>query len=127
MLDRFLDWIVGAPLGFIPAEEYDVPVFFIATPNDLYRQGERIERQLAEVLAALEEFRMSVSKDLKDLTAKFDAATDEIAADLVALKSQIKNSMTDEELADVKATIQAKIDRLTVLGQDDSNPVPPTP
>ncbi len=76
--------------------------------KDLYEQGQRIERQLAELhhrLAALEKLVMALAQDLKDLIAKFDAATDAIAAELADLKSRITNSMSDAEVADVKATI----------------------
>ena len=70
---------------------------------------------------------MAVSQDLKDLTAKIDDATNKIAAKIDALTQKITNSMTDQEVADVKAGLQAEIDKLTALGADPVNPVPPTP
>jgi len=68
-----------------------------------------------------------VTQDLRDLSAKIDAATNDVAARIAVLSGQIANSMTDAEVAEVKAGFQATIDRLTVLGADPNNPVPPVP
>ena len=81
----------------------------------------RIERMLEVLLA--------VSNEIKDLVAKIDAATNDVAARIDRLSGQIHNSMTDAEVNEVKAGLQAEIDRLTGLGKDPANPVPapPTP
>ncbi len=67
---------------------------------------------------------MALSQDLKDLTKKIDDATTAVAARIDALTAKITNSMTDAEVADVKAGLQAESDRLTALGADPNNPVP---
>lgn len=67
----------------------------------------------------------NVSQDLKDLSAKIDQATTEVANRIDRISQQLTNNMTDAELADVKASLQAEVDRLTVLGTDPNNPVPP--
>lgn len=69
----------------------------------------------------------ALSQDFLDLAKKIDSATDAVATRIAALQTQIKNSMTDAEVAAVKTGLQAEIDRLTVLGQDPANPVPPAP
>ncbi len=70
---------------------------------------------------------MALADDLKAMNASFNDAINKVAAEIGDLKSQIKNSMTDTEVADIKAGFQATIDRLTALGADPVNPVPPTP
>lgn len=67
---------------------------------------------------------MALSDDLKALTAQIDAATTKVADRIGALTGQIKNSMTDDEVASVKAGLQAEIDRLVAIGADPANPVP---
>jgi len=67
---------------------------------------------------------MAIAKDIKDLTQKIDEATNAVAARLDGLGGQIKNAMTDAEVAEVKAGLQAEVDKLTALGQDPANPVP---
>lgn len=70
---------------------------------------------------------MALSQDFKDLAKKIDDATNLVAGRISTLSGQIKNSMTDAEVADVKAGFQAEIDKLTALGADQTNPVPPNP
>lgn len=90
-------------------------------------QLNRIEAKLGLLIERVEQFMATVSQDLKDLSKKFDDATNAVAARIDTLVAGLKNSMTDQELADAKAGFQAEIDRLTVLGQNPNNPVPPTP
>ncbi len=77
---------------------------------------ERIEQKLEQI--------MSVAKDIKALVAAIDKATNDIAARIALLLQKVGNSMSDVEVTDVKAGLQAEIDRLTVLGQDPADPVP---
>ena len=67
---------------------------------------------------------MSVASDLADLKTSLDTATNLVAAEVTFLQSQIKNSMTDQEVADVKAGFKAVADRLTLIGSDPNNPIP---
>lgn len=92
----------------------------------LHIDGTDVGLAIHSVLSALKEKVMALSQDIKDLAKKIDDATTAVANRLDALSNQIKNSMTDQEVADVKASLQAEVDRLTVLGQDPNNPVPTT-
>ena len=80
---------------------------------------EAIERKVDEL--------MGVAQDIKDLAAKIDAATTAVATRLETLLQRVTNGMSDAEVADVKSQLQAEADRLTVMGRDPNNPVPPTP
>lgn len=88
---------------------------------------EEILNLLRDIKASQGEFRMALSQDFLDLSRKIDDATTAVAARIAALSGQIKNSMTDAEVAAVKTSLQAEADRLTVLGSDPNNPVPPAP
>lgn len=99
----------------------------LPTVHDLYRLLKHIEQQNDVILSQLKEFRMSVAQDLKDLTKKIDDATNAVAARLDALAQQITNSMSDADVTAVKAGLQAEVDKLTALGSDPNNPIPPAP
>jgi CRISPR/Cas system-associated protein Csm6 len=83
------------------------------------------EAKLDEVLIRLKKMEASMHEDFLALAAQIDTATNAIAARLTANSQLIKNSMTDAEVAQVKTAFQADIDRLTALGKDPNNPVPP--
>ncbi len=85
------------------------------------------DRKQDEILQQLKELRMSLSQEFLDLNKKIDDATNAVATRITNLQGQIKNSMTDDEVANVKAGMQAEIDKLTALGKDPANPVPPAP
>ncbi len=85
------------------------------------------EHKIDEVLHLLKELKMALSQDILDLSKKIDDATNVIAAKIAAQSAKIKNSMTDEEVAAVKTALQGEVDKLTALGQDPANPIPPTP
>lgn len=81
----------------------------------------------ADLAKAIHELRstiMALSTDLKALTKAIDDATNVVATEITDLKSQIHNSMTDAEVADVKAGLQAQADRLSAIAADPANPVP---
>jgi chromosome segregation ATPase len=70
----------------------------------LVKQGEKI---------------MAAIDDLRALLQRVDAATTEIAADLQALKDKIGTQMTQEEVDEVKAGLEAAASKLetTAAGQ----------
>ena len=69
-----------------------------------------------------QEHVMATQAQFDERMGKIDAATSEIAADLQALRNELKESgaVSDENLA----VLDAKIARLVVLGADPENPVP---
>lgn len=67
---------------------------------------------------------MALSQETKDLLAKIDAATNAIAAKLQKLIDAAANAGSVSE-AEVRAALQPEVDRLTALGADPTNPVPP--
>ncbi len=103
--------------------------------NDDYVVREALKRIEGEVkglvkaVAVLktltEKFMATVAQDFESLRQALDAATNAVAAEIQKLVQGLKNSMTDAELATAKSGFQAVADRLTVLGQDPVNPVPP--
>lgn len=73
---------------------------------------------------------MSLKDDFDAALAKIDDATNAVSARLDRLSQQITNSMTDAQVADVKAKLAAESDRLSAMGKDPENPTPvpePTP
>lgn len=90
----------------------------------VHLHGQVIE-DLVKSINRLGDSIMAVGQDIIDLAAKIDAATNLVATEITFLQSQIKNSMTDDEVAKVKASMQAITDRLTAMGTDPNNPIPP--
>jgi uncharacterized phage infection (PIP) family protein YhgE len=113
----------------------------------MYDELRRIERKLDRILLHLgaieegEEVIMALADDLKagiqalnDETNANAASLDAVQANIAQLAARIKNGMTDQEVADVKASLTgmsglltAESDRLKLLAQDPTNPVPPVP
>lgn len=83
-----------------------------------------LENQSAHIITMLKELKMALSQDFLDLSKKIDDATNAIASRIATLSGKVKNSMTDEEVAAVKTSLQAEVDKLQALGADSSNPVP---
>lgn len=63
---------------------------------------------------------MAAVDDLKAILARIDTATTNIAADLTAIKAKIGTGMTDAEVAEVQAGLEAAASRLEAL--DAENP-----
>lgn len=84
---------------------------------------------------------MALADDLKAGIAKLDAETnanaaaiEAVQANITQLAGRIKNTMTDQEVADIQAALgvqsdklTAESDRLKTLAVDPTNPVPPVP
>src|SRR5262245_1551041 len=62
-----------------------------------------------------EEFMGQVFTDLDSLRQAIDAATNAVAQKIADLSSKTTNSMTDAEVAQIKADLQAEVDRLNAL------------
>lgn len=82
------------------------------------------DQQSAKVLAelqALKEAVMTQADTIRALAGRLDAATNEIATDLKALRDKVaEGTVTEADLAPLDATIT----RLEALGADPENPVP---
>ena len=63
---------------------------------------------------------MGAVDDLKAILVRIDTATTNIAADITAIKAKIGTGMTDAEVAEVQAGLEAAAGRLEAL--DSENP-----
>ncbi len=90
------------------------------------QQLDRIEHKLDQTLTRLEKL-MALADDLKAGIDQLNTETDAVAANLAQLAGRITNSMTDQEVADIKAGLRAESDRLVTLGKDPTQTVPPMP
>jgi len=77
------------------------------------------------VLEAQGERLVMAGAELKAGMKRIDAATTNIAADLKRLKDKVGTGMTDAEVADVQAAIDAQATRLEGMANDPDNPDPP--
>lgn len=80
-----------------------------------------------KMLQELREKIMALSDDLKVGIQQLNDETNAIGTLITKLAAGIKNSMTDAEVADVKAGLGTLSDRLTSLAVDPNVPVPPPP
>lgn len=97
----------------------------------LHHESDAAQSKLDRILHRLHELKgqiMSLAEDNAAAFKKLDEETTAIAEMQKVLVSKIKNSMTDQEVADLKAGFAALDVRLTGLSVDPTNPVPsPTP
>ena len=76
---------------------------------------------------------MALKDELTALVTAVDNATNAVATQLDKLKTEIAgllanpNSITNDDKVAFEADMQKQIDRLNMLGADESNPVPPEP
>lgn len=83
---------------------------------ELHEKLDRIERKQDEA--------MSKYTEISELLSAMDAATNEIASDIDALREQVAGGLTPEQATDVTAKLDAMKSRLVALGQDPEDPVP---
>jgi hypothetical protein len=69
---------------------------------------------------------MSASTEILQVISDMNNATNQLAAEVEALRGRVTGGMSDAEAAEIKAQMVALRDRLIALGQDPQNPVPPT-
>ena len=62
------------------------------------------------------------SAELKAALAKIDTATDNIAADIQRIKASIVPGMTDAEVAEVQALLDAQVAKLEGLAAENPEP-----
>lgn len=70
---------------------------------------------------------MSKATEIQAVLDQVDTATNEVAADLQALRDQLAGGVTADEATGIQARLTALADRLTVMGKDPENPAPPAP
>ena len=78
-------------------------------------------------LSILEEKLVALADDFKAGIAQLNTETNAVAALITALTSKITNSMSDADVATIKAGFATLSDRLTTLAVDPTQPVPPPP
>lgn len=96
-------------------------------PADVDGDESSVLTEVRDLKKFLEEKFMSIAKDFESLRKAMDEETTAVAARIDKLTEGLKNSMTDEEVEELKAGFGALSNRLTALGQDPNNPVPPPP
>lgn len=79
---------------------------------------------LTQTLSRISEDLMARTQEFTDLVTRLDAATNELASDLQALRDQIANGLSQTDTDAVLATLDSKIATLEALGADPNNPVP---
>lgn len=67
---------------------------------------------------------VDVAKDFEALRVALDEATNGVALKIDELRSGITNSMTDQQVADLKAGFGEIAEKLTALASDPEDPVP---
>lgn len=71
---------------------------------------------------------MAVTQAMRDLLARLDSATNQIAAKLDKLADQIEaGGMSAEDEAAAAAELHATATRLEALGADETDPIPAEP
>ena len=91
------------------------------------RMDDRVVRQLTRIGDVL----VALKDELQALITALNTATNSVADEIAKLKQQIADllanpdSITPEDKAAIEAGLQAQVDRLTALGADPANPVPP--
>ena len=88
-----------------------------------------ILKQLTRIGDAL----MALKDEFTALVTALDTATNQVATQLAKMQTEITgllanpNSITNDDKVAVEATFQTQIDRLTTMGKDPENPIPPVP
>ena len=95
--------------------------------------GVQMDERVIQQLKRIGDGLMALKDELEALRVALDNATNQVATRIDNLKQQVMdllnnpNTITAQDKATVEAGFQAEIDRLTTLGADASNPVPPSP
>jgi hypothetical protein len=109
--------------------EIDHHVFVHSDPTGDPATGSKLDRLLHLLLGVDKkaDILMALADDLKAGIAKLNDETDQVATNIANLAARIKNTLTDQEVADIQAALTAESDRLVTLAKDPTNPVPPAP
>jgi len=96
------------------------------TMRDVARMLSDIHTHVLEQRKLLERM-MHMSKDQLALLKRMDDATTNIAADIQRLKGTIVPGMSDVEVAEAQAALDAVATRLEAVANDPENPDPEAP
>jgi predicted nucleic acid-binding Zn-ribbon protein len=86
-------------------------------------RSEAIITNQEKLMTTAEEIKAAVNQVLSDV----DAATNRVAVLIDGLSNQIKNSMTDAEVAEIKTGLAAASERSRAIAADPVTPIPPEP
>lgn len=86
----------------------------------------RTDRRLAALTEKVDEL-MTVTTEVRALTARIDEATNAIGARLQALADRLEGDISAADAALIKADLEAEATRLEAMGRDPANPIPPEP
>jgi hypothetical protein len=101
----------------------DVHVHVHVIPDAAHERMTVLEDRLA-LLEAQGAVLMARQQDVDRIIVEMNAATNEIADDLVRLRGEIREGTVGESSI---AALDAMVARLQALGQDPDNPVPAVP
>ena len=92
----------------------------LRTLLDIESALDRIQQKASIAMATLQNF--------KDLLAAINVETNRLAAKIQELIDKVTTSgLSGPEEAEILADLQAVKDRLSTVGADPSNPIPPVP
>ena len=91
---------------------------------NLTKKLNQIEGRLVIIERKEDNIMTQVAQDFESLRTAIDSATNAVAQRIANLSNKITNSMTDQEVASLKAEFQQAADRLNVLAADPDDPVP---
>jgi archaellum component FlaC len=94
------------------------------TPKGIKKLLKQILERLEGIERKEDKLMVNVAKDFEALRVALDTATNSVAAKIDELRAGITNSMTDQQVADLKAGFGAISERLTELASDPADPVP---
>lgn len=83
--------------------------------------------RLARVMLAMHnqgDALMSISREMQDALTRIDNATSLIGDRVAKVADQIRTGMTEAEVNDVVAKLNAEADKLNQIASDPNNPVP---
>lgn len=106
------------------ADRVDLHVYFHHEhPDRVTAMLDQILHAVANLATHTKESLMTVTAQIQEFSDRVNAATNEIAADLQALRDKVAagTPLTEEDTA----LLNAAASRLEAMGADPENPVPP--
>lgn len=95
--------------------------------HDILLRLDAIGLKLVIIEGKEDQIMSQVAQDFESLRVALNDATNAVAAKIATLTASITNSMTDAEVASLKAGFGAVATQLNALAADASDPVPEPP